>query len=259
MLSLDQIKQPYSNFLHTQPRFLLREYLQYKLLELIYSQKLGGKLVFMGGTAIRLIHRSQRFSEDLDFDNQGLNQDQFEQLLTGVRSRLELEGITSELRFSHKEAFHCYLKFTNILQQFGLTKQKKEKILIRIDTTSQDYNYQPELKILNKFDVFVRVPVAPVNLLLAQKLTALLGRKRAKGRDFYDIVFLAGQTEPDYRYLLEKSQIKNAQQLRQKVTSKIANLNLDDMADDVAPFLMKKTDRARVEQFDQFLEEWLAD
>ncbi len=257
MLNLNQIKQQYPEQLHSQPRFLLREYLQHKLLELISHQEHGRKLVFMGGTAIRLFYSSQRFSEDLDFDNQGLTQEQFEQLLLDVAANLELEGLATEARFSHKEAFHCYLKFTDILQQLNLTKQKKEKILIRIDTTGQDYQYQPQFKILNKFDVFARVPVSPADLLLAQKLTALLGRKRAKGRDFYDTVFLAGQTKPDYNYLQQKVQISSSTQLKKALKEKIAVLDLELMADDVTPFLMKGADRARVEQFDEFVEQWL--
>ena len=165
----------------------------------------------------------------------------------------------AEVRFSHKEAYHCYLKFTSVLQQFGLTKQKTEKILIRVDTTSQDYQYQPELKLLNKFDVFVRVRVVPMNLLLSQKLLALLERKRAKGRDFFDTVYLVGQTDPDYHYLQQKVQIAGPKQLKQAINKKISSLDLGQLAEDVAPFLMKPSDRTRVEQFAQFVEEWLGD
>lgn len=257
MLTLDQIKQQYPTQFHSQGRFLLREYFQHKLLELIFQEKEGQKLVFMGGAAIRLLHQSQRFSEDLDFDNRGLKQEEFEQLLKSVGEQLELEGVATELRFSHKEAFHCYFKLMDVLQSYGLTRQKREKMLVRIDTTSQDYDYQPEIKVLNAFDVFVKVPIVPLSLLMSQKLLALLNRKRAKGRDFFDVVFLAGKTEPDYQYLQQKMEIKNSADLRTQLLAKSQLLDMSKMADDVAPFLMKQKDRARVEDFTQFVEQWL--
>ena len=42
-----------------------RDYLQYLLLSLIYVRSQA--LVFMGGTALRIVYQVGRFSEDLDF------------------------------------------------------------------------------------------------------------------------------------------------------------------------------------------------
>ncbi len=47
--------------------------------------------------------------------------------------------------------------------------------------------------ILDKFDVFTQINTTPKELLLAQKFYAVINRKRNKGRDFFDIVFLLGQ------------------------------------------------------------------
>lgn len=257
MLSLNQIKQQYPPALQNRARFLLREYLQYKMLEILSQLEEGNQLVFMGGTAIRLVYNSQRFSEDLDFDNQGLSQSQFKHLCLDIQRQLKLQGIEVETRFSFKQAAHCYFKFLQLLQQFGLTKQKKEKILIRFDATSQEYRYQPDFKMLNKFDFFAELKVAPLALLLSQKIMAALKRKRAKGRDFYDIVFLQAQTEPDFNYLKHKLEIDDKQELKQRLLARCKQLDMNQLSQDVAPFLMNQANRNRVEKFVQFVEGWL--
>lgn len=58
-------------------RNILREYLQSLILDIIYKSQYGRRLVFLGGTALRIVHGNTRFSEDLDFDNVGLNEDDF--------------------------------------------------------------------------------------------------------------------------------------------------------------------------------------
>jgi Nucleotidyl transferase AbiEii toxin, Type IV TA system len=58
---------------------------------------------------------------------------------------------------------------------------------------------------MNKFDVQTNILTISPQLLLSQKIHTVFERKRIKGRDFFDIVFLLGITQnPDYRYLQEK-------------------------------------------------------
>ena len=81
MLNIKQIESFYPESLKPFKRNLLREYLQYKILEIIFDSRYGDKLAFMGGTATRIIHSNTRFSEDLDFDNLGLNKNEFVKLI----------------------------------------------------------------------------------------------------------------------------------------------------------------------------------
>ncbi|MEN9303775.1 MAG: hypothetical protein RL264_2204 [Bacteroidota bacterium] len=69
MLELKEIKRFYEASLHPHERFLLKEYLQYKILEIVFSSKYASKMLFIGGSCLRIVHQNQRFSEDLDFDN----------------------------------------------------------------------------------------------------------------------------------------------------------------------------------------------
>ncbi len=45
----------------------LRQFLQIVLLKILHESANGASLAFTGGTALRLLHGLQRFSEDLDF------------------------------------------------------------------------------------------------------------------------------------------------------------------------------------------------
>lgn len=68
MLSLKNIASYYPKQLQTFPRYMLREYLQCKILEIIFNSPLAPKLSFIGGTALRIVHENTRFPEDLDFE-----------------------------------------------------------------------------------------------------------------------------------------------------------------------------------------------
>ena len=68
MLDLNQLVSQYPANLRPFSRFILREYLQHKLLQLIYDSAYADRFIFLGGTCLRIVHGNQRFSEDLDFD-----------------------------------------------------------------------------------------------------------------------------------------------------------------------------------------------
>src|SRR4030066_2608117 len=98
MLDLQQIKNEYSELLQGYERAIVREYLQYKILQAIFESKQASKLSFLGGTALRIVHGNSRFSEDIDLDNFGLSWQAFGELIPKVKLLLELEGFLVETR-----------------------------------------------------------------------------------------------------------------------------------------------------------------
>jgi predicted nucleotidyltransferase component of viral defense system len=252
VLELQQIKKEYSEPLQGYERAIVREYLQYKILQAIFESKQASHLSFLGGTALRIVHGNSRFSEDIDLDNLGLSWQAFGELVQSVKRFLELEGFLVETNLIAKEAFHCDLRFPELLFQQGLSPHQQEKILIQLDTADQGYNYPPEIKILNKFDVFTEIRVTPLNILLSQKIYTAVNRKRPKGRDFYDITFLFSKTKPDFGYLNQKLGITSPERLRQELLLKIENFDFDALAGDVAPFLITKEQVKRVSKFREF-------
>ncbi len=256
MLSLKEIKKFYPHW-PGRERSILREYLQYKILDVIFKSRWGRKLVFVGGTAIRICYAGNRFSEDLDFDNFGLKKEEFAKMTELIKRELEAEGYQVEYRNVYKGAYHSYFKFKEILYSPGLSSLKGEKIMIEIDTVQEEAGYQPKIFVLSKFDVARTIRVAPASIILDKKVGAILGRRTAKGRDFYDVVFLKGETDFDYDYLKRKWGIDSSPELKRGLFQKIKGLDFKKLARDVEPFLINPQEKSRVEHFKEYINQEL--
>lgn len=257
MLTLSQIKENYSEeIFRKNPNAVLVEYLQYELLDSIFKQAGSEKLSFIGGTAIRIAYNSFRFSEDLDFDNLGLSYQNFGGIIKNTVMDMENKGFNLEFRLIKKGAYHCYIKFPDLLFDNNLTDHKSEKILVRIDTVLKKKNFKPDIYTLNGFSVYRKIQVNPCSVVLAQKLMAILQRKREKGRDFYDVSYLLGIADPDYVFLKKEHKITK-EELKKKLIQKINKLNMAELAKDVLPFLIKPDDKERVLSFKEYIEQRL--
>lgn len=253
MLDLKQIEFFYPDQLKPFKRNIMREYLQYKVLSIIFDSEFSHTLVFMGGTALRIIYDHNRFSEDLDFDNLGLDHRAFEQMTGLVKKKLEQEGYAVEIKNVFKGASRCYLKIQGALYEVGLSGHKEEKLLIQIDAEPQNFTYKPQQVMLNKFDVLLRIHVVPIDILLSQKIYAIFHRKRSMGKDFYDTVFLLGRVKPNFKYLQEKMDIEDKADFKRKLLSKCKSLDFKRMAMDVEPFLFNPDDVKKVIHFRDYI------
>jgi len=257
MLSIQEIKKYYNKELHAFDSFILREYLQYKILEIVFESKYANKLCFLGGTCLRIIHNNQRFSEDLDFDNFGLTENDFLQISQIIQLELNKQGYLVEIKNVYSGAFHCYVKFPNILYNHGVSGHREEKILIQLDTEPQNFKFTPNKVILNKFDVFTSINTTPIDLLLSQKIYALINRKRKKGRDFYDIIFLFKMTNPNYSYINQKIGVKTKKELKEIILFELKEINLYDISEDVEPFLFNAKDKKQILMFKEYIKQVL--
>jgi len=254
MIELHEIKKFYPRELHIHERFLLKEYLQHKILELIFESDYAERLVFIGGSCLRLFHNHQRFSEDLDFDNFKLSVGEFDQLAEFVKQNLEILGYQVEIKQVIKGAYHCHIKFPKLLLKTGLSGYAEEKILIQLDTEDQDFDFTPEMRFLTKFNVFSSVFIAPDSLLLAQKFYAVLNRKRTSGRDFYDIVqLLSREVKPDYNFLDQKICVNNGSDLKEVLNIHCKQLEMTKLARELEPFLINRNDTKQLLHFEQFI------
>jgi len=256
MLTLSEIEKNYPENLRGFKRFILREYLQYKLLQILFDSEYANELCFLGGTCLRIVHGNTRFSEDLDFDNFTIAEDTFAKVSDVLKKQLEQEGYDVEMKTVYKGAYHCYIRFPEILYKEGLSAYREEKILIQLDTEPQHFNFVPEKYILNRFDVFTQIFITPLNILLAQKFYAVCNHERNKGRDFFDIVFLLSLIDrPDYNYLEFKMGVCNEKQLKERIIEKCKSVNMQDMAKDVQPFLFNPRDIQKVLLFPDLIKQ----
>ena len=256
MLSLSQILSEYPEYLRTNKESILKEYLQYKILFSIFESKFASKLAFLGGTALRILHNNTRFSEDLDFDNFGMSEEEFLELGTIIRKDLESEGLEVEISCKTKNAYRLNIRIPKVLFDLKLTSIASQKILIQVDTVSQNFKYVPEKPLLNKFEVFTQINAVPKDVLLAQKIYASVNRKRTMGRDFFDIVFLYGiGAKPNFDYLEKNIGVKNETELKRYMLSATQNMNFKLLANDVEPFIFNNKDKNKVLMFREFLEQ----
>lgn len=253
MLELKQIEPFYPEPLRVFKKNLLREYLQYKILDIIFSNEFAEKLNFMGGTAIHIVHSLPRFSEDLDFDNTGLDKIGFGRMTDTIRKKLNLEGYTVEAETSFKGAYRAFIRLAGILYENGISRHKAEKMLIQIDAEPQRFPYKPEKVIINKFDVFTRINVIPIDILLAQKMYAIFMRKRPMGRDFYDVIFLLAKTRPNFEYLSAKMNVKNITDLKSRLLEHCATADFMALAKDVRQFLFTPDDSKKITLFNEYI------
>jgi hypothetical protein len=168
MLNLEDILKTYPERLRGFRENILKEYLQYRILDIIYGSKYADQLVFMGGTSIRIVHDGVRFSEDLDFDNRGLAEADFDGLAGLISRELSLDGYTVEVKNVFKGAYHCRISFPGMLFDQGLSGHKEERILIQIDAEPQLYSYVPDKYLINRFGIFRYINTVSPSLLLSQ-------------------------------------------------------------------------------------------
>ncbi len=248
--NIDHLKGFFPANVQDQTQHVLREYLQCVMLEILFESPIGRHLTFLGGTCLRIVHNSQRFSEDLDFDNDGLSDNDFGQIKPLMENELTKLGYEVEVGIKGKTAYRCEVKYPHLLYKQGISRMREEKLLIQIDTEAQNFDYSKDRYILNRFGVLTEIPVTPMDVLLAQKCFAILNRPRNKGRDFYDVVFLLGHNvKPNYAYLEQKVSITTAKELKERVLARWESLNIQNQIDDVQGFLFNKRDEKTIRLF----------
>ncbi|MEN0003386.1 MAG: nucleotidyl transferase AbiEii/AbiGii toxin family protein [Bacteroidota bacterium] len=252
MKELATLVEEYPQYLRTRGENILREYLQHEILHIIFTSKYAHQLTFLGGTCVRLIYGSERFSEDLDFDSKGLAKQDFEALAGIIKTQLELLGYEVNLKFVFKGAFHCSIKFPGLLYHHELSGHKEAVLFIKLDAENQHFAHSAILVPLQKFGITTEILAVPKDLLCAQKIAAIMGRKRPKGRDYYDLHFLLQSASPNYDYLTKRFGVSDAPSLKKLVNDRIATFDFGALAKDVRPFVFRPQLAEVVRDFPEF-------
>jgi len=242
MIKLEEIKHFYRSPEKEMGLMILKEYLQYKILDWLFSSKWAQKLVFTGGTAIRIVYGGDRFSEDIDLDTNNLGLDEFGEIVEMIKRNFKREGIEVESKNVNKGVMWSYLRFPKIMIENGLSPNENEKLLIQLDMDKIKEWGKTELKIINKFGVFEEVKIYNKETLIKLKVEALIGRKRPKGRDIYDIVYLVADGK------LEK-------EVKEKLMIFCNDNDLESLAKDVEPFVINKDKLKVVYKFREWVEQ----
>jgi hypothetical protein len=163
-----------------------RDYIQAVFLGLLYTKT--EDFIFKGGTCLRMLYRSGRFSEDLDF-NSNLEREEAIGVLEGCTGEMELFGIRGELKDIRRSAtgFGTSLSFAGPLYDGRDTTKGR----VRIDVSLRSEEIKSEMKLFkSEYDdvrPFILLAATPEHIF-AEKVRALM--LRGKARDLYDLWFL---------------------------------------------------------------------
>ena len=186
MVAEDQIRKLITKY-QTSELNVMREYFQHLFLSYFYQLAQSNEIYFKGGTALRIIYQSPRFSEDLDFSTNKENIPGIEDILLEVLGKIEKENIEVTLREATPTS-GGYLSTVD----FVLFEQKIP-IQIQISFREKE-NMREVVTVASDFIPPYTIIVLSEEQLIAQKMRALLDRK--KPRDFYDLYFILRKQLP---------------------------------------------------------------
>ncbi len=155
--------------------------LQKLLLKEIYS--ISSKPLFKGGTAMELAYGLDRFSEDLDFDMGKEDITAIDEAIENLDSkviRVENDWESEIVRNRNMQIF--MLDFYSI--------DLKSTVTIKIDVVFEPYILPPKKKLIDVYGMPVALSVMDEREILAEKVNAILNKKRDQPRDLYDLRFL---------------------------------------------------------------------
>lgn len=258
MIQIQQIRNYFPAQIRENSGFdkhLLKEYLQLMILDYLSSTIYIQKMTFIGGTNLRLVKGIDRFSEDLDFDCKDLSKDEFIEMTNGVIRFLERSGLRVEEKDKANprlSAFRRNIHFPELLFDLGLSGHKEERFLIKIESQDQGVVYPQVITNIRGCGFFFPFPIPSDGVLCSMKIAAMLSR--AKGRDFYDLMFLLGQSKPDYDFLSKRCGVYNLQEFKQATAKLLKTVDLNKKQKDFEHLLFNKANSEKILRFGEFVD-----
>ena len=226
------------------------------------------KAAFYGGTALRIVHNLDRFSEDLDFSLlEPVPGFAFSSYFASLGAELEAFGFTVEIEEKHKQ------RFSNIESAFIKTNTRIHVLKAGVpESLAHRIHRNAVCKVKLEVDIdpppgadfevtYIDDPV-PFSVrsfsgpsLLAGKMDAMLFRGwqgRVKGRDWYDFAFLVRRNIPLLLPHLEArmrqrgryvgEQPLTADACRRLIARRIDSVDIDAARADVVTFISRPQD-----------------
>jgi hypothetical protein len=226
---------------------LAREYLHVYLLRLLHDAGAMSSLAFVGGTALRLLHRLPRFSEDLDFAGGPADP---AKLFADLARRLDESGYRIVVRRAgtRRNVASAFFRFEGLLKEAGTKADPRLGLSIRLE-----FDRRPpagaviETTLVQRFfPVMLRHHDLPS--LFAGKLHAILARPYAKGRDWFDLVWYLTEhrgLEPNATLLanaLTQTGHAVVDDWRAAALRRLQSLRWPEVLRDLRPFVERQSD-----------------
>lgn len=244
----------------------LKEIMQEIALLGLWRAKFFEHALFYGGTALRILYKLPRFSEDLDFSL--LKEDEsfrLHEYQEAIKSELEAFGFTVEIEKKEKNQVSlvdsAFIKASTKIHLIKISAPPQIsgraqgnqilKIKLEVDTNPPCKHGVEVIEVFRP--VLFQVKTMPLPDLFAGKLHAVLARNwktRAKGRDFYDYLwYLRKNVNPNLEHLQERliqsghweaGEKLTPDAFRKKLTERFESLNIEQAKSDVKPFLKER-------------------
>jgi hypothetical protein len=201
----------------------LKEIVQEIALLGLARQKFFDKAAFYGGTALRISHHLDRFSEDLDFEKlPTIKEIKLENYLQGIDDELKVFGLNlkseKKIKTSDSSIDSAFIKGNTLEHLLLIAGIEDEAKLINkndIIKVKLEVDLDPPAIASNTEVLFHHYPIdfsyrlLDLPSLFAGKLHAILCRDwkgdRVKGRDFYDFTwYIKKNISPNLSYLESK-------------------------------------------------------
>ncbi|MEN4054076.1 nucleotidyl transferase AbiEii/AbiGii toxin family protein [Sulfurimonas sp. NWX79] len=247
----------------------LREILQEIVLLGLYRAGFFEHAVFYGGTALRILHGLDRFSEDLDFSliESDLNFElsHYEDIVIETLHSFGFE-VSIQIKQKENDVKSAFIKGDtmqhllniqapqNIIDYFG--RGKLVKIKIEVDTNPPLQFQSEKITLLSPSPFMVNTMTLPS--LFAGKMHALLCRNwinRPKGRDWYDFVWYITQGYSlDLKHLNARLQQNCPWQAKENISIKP-----DLTQDDIKAYLTQRIDTLDITAAKRDIEGFISD
>jgi predicted nucleotidyltransferase component of viral defense system len=197
---------------------IVREYFQHVFLSELYKLPESEKMLFKGGTALRMVYGSPRFSEDLDFSLFGIKPTDVERFVEGLFANvlvtIERSGIHVELDRKSDETSGGYigaatfkiLDYQSVDVEINISARNGREMSGEVDSVANDF--VPTYTLIH----------LPQNELVEEKVFGAL-RERKKPRDFYDLYFIMRKG------MLSSDQKKRLAGLKSEILTDAGNIN----------------------------------
>ncbi len=244
----------------------LKEIVQEIVLLGLWRARFFEHAAFYGGTALRILHQLNRYSEDLDFSllkpNSGFQLRKYHQ---AVSAELVSLGFEADIESISKDDAHnidsSFVKL-NTAKHFLIVSAPRDlvrrvhhqaniKVKFEIDIDPPPGFSTEGIQIFRPAPFTVRTYTLPD--LFAGKLSAVLCRTwqhRVKGRDWFDLIWFVASHIPVHmghlrQRLLQSQFIKNdfifgQKELKESLNQKLEGLDLERAMSDVRIFLKDK-------------------
>jgi len=179
-------------------RNVAREYLQARILGTLQRAGAMIPLAFHGGTALRFLYATRRYSQDLDFAlERAQAQYDFRAYLRAIQGELQAEGYPIVLKVNDRRVVHsAFVRFPGLLYELQLSPHRDEVLAVKLEVDTHPPAGAGLTTTIVRRHVILHLQHHDRASLLAGKLHAILQRPYLKGRDLYDLLWYL--SDPDW-------------------------------------------------------------